>query len=80
MPSHKFLPCVTQESIPEEHQAPIKKLRKLVPPSALMEQLDSVLPAGGGAGERFQVALDLMHEWGRCGMLVMPDAVKMMYS
>jgi hypothetical protein len=68
------------EDIPEEFQAPLKKIQTLRPASGLAEQLDSITSGIDGDGERFEASLELMQEWGRCGLLEMPTAVRAMYG
>lgn len=71
---------LTLEDIPEELQVPVKKLRTLRPASALMEQLESIIPTVEGREERLQATFDLMFEWGRHNSFEMPAAVKAMYG
>jgi hypothetical protein len=68
------------EAVPEEFQAPMKKLRMLRPASALKEQLDSIVPGIEGPMERLQVTYELMMGWAQSEQLEMPAAVRAMYS
>jgi len=68
------------EAIPEELQAPMKKLRLLRPTSALKEQLDSIVPGIEGRMERLQVTYELMMGWAHSEPLEVPAAVRAMYS
>lgn len=73
-------PTLTLKAVPEDFQAPMKKLRTLRPPSALKEQLDSIVPEIEGHMERLQVTYELMMGWSESGQLEMPAAVRAMYS
>jgi len=68
------------EAVPDEFQAPMKKLRTLRPTSALKEQLDSIVPEIEGRMERLQVTYELMMGWAQSEQLEMPAAVRAMYS
>jgi len=69
------------ESIPEEEQVPLKKLRPLRGlPSALLEQLDSVVPQLEDAEERLHAAFEIMQSWGAHKCMEMPAAVQAWYA
>ena len=68
------------ENIPEEEQVPMKKWRSLVgSPSALLEQLGSVVPQLEDVEERLHAAFEIVQSWGEHNCMEMPAAVQAWY-
>lgn len=72
--------CLALECIPEELQAPNKKLRMaLCGSSGLKEQLDSVIPFLPEE-QRIEATLEMIGAWSEAAPLQVPEAVKLMFG
>eukprot|EP00898_Chlorokybus_atmophyticus_P001592 jgi/Chlat1/2433/Chrsp17S02830 len=67
------------EDLPEDLQKPLKKARSILPSSQLQEQLYTLLSMIEDPAERFRTSFELFQDYGRSGLLEVPDVIRSMF-